>query len=348
MLNTMPLYILIILVSLTLIYTFYLGFNDGANAVATTIATRAMKPHVAIAVAGISKFITPIFLYLFLRDNLAVADTVRGVLQDSIIENSTTDITIPFLIAALTATLIWCFFTYYRKLPNSASHSLMGGLVGSAIASFGINSIHWNTVFFKVLLMAILAPILGLIIGYGFMKFFRKLAKSAPYAINNILKYFQRINVIILASSFSMNNVQKSLGIVLFIMTIGNITNLTGTNMDLLIILLSSGLMLTIGMFFGGYRIINTVGNKIFKLKPYHSAVAQTSTGAIIYVSSLFGVPVSTGQVVASSIMGVGASERISSVQWLTAKKIFISWFITFPISALLGAVLYYIIKLFI
>lgn len=334
--------LLITLVSLTLIYTFYMGFNDGANAVASTITTRAMSPKVAIAVAAVTKFITPLFLYFFL-DNLAVASTVQNVVRSSVMFTYSTDVTYCFLFAGLLGALIWSFFTYYRRLPNSGSHTLMGAIVGSALAAFGFSAIEWNTVIFKVILMAFLAPIFGLVIGYGFMRLFRKLAKRAPLTINSILRNFQKINVIILASSFSLNNVQKSLGVLLLIMTIGNLTSFTGSPHDLFYMLMICGAMLTAGMFFGGYRIINTVGNKLFKLRPYHSVVAQISTGAIVYVSSVFGIPVSTGQVVSSTIMGVGASEQLSGVQWLTAKRIFISWFVTFPISAALGAILYYI-----
>ncbi len=339
----MSIFLLITLVSLTLLYTFYMGFNDGASAVATTITTRAMKPSVAITLAALSKFITPLILYFFIN-NLAVANTVKGLISETSLSGSNIEVTQYFLLAGLIATLLWCFLAYYRQLPNSGSHTLMGGIVGAGIAAFGFNSISWNTVFFKVLLMAILAPVIGLIIGYGFMKLFRKLAKSASIRINFFIRNLQKLNVILLASSFSLNNVQKSLGVLLLIMSVGNLDNITGNGHDLFFMLLICAIMLTGGMFFGGYRIINTVGNKIFKIKPFHSVVAQVSTGAIIYVSSVFGIPVSTGQVVSSSIMGVGASERLSGVQWVTAKKIFISWFITFPISAALGALFYYLI----
>ena len=330
---------------LTLVYTFYMGFNDGANAVASTIATRAMKPRVAIVVAAITKLITSMLLYLIIN-NLAVAKTIHKFIKGDVLVIADSGIAYCFLLAGLLSTLIWSFFTYYRKMPNSSSHTLMGGLVGAGIAAFGFFNIDWNLIVFRVLLMAILAPMLGLGIGYVFMKLFRKMSRSAPRTINGVLMNFQKVNVIILASSLSMNNVQKALGVLFLVMTIGNITSFTGSPHDLLIMLVICGSMLTIGMMFGGYRIINTVGNKIFKLQPYHSVVAQVSTGAIIYASSALGVPVSTGQVVSSTIMGVGASERLSGVQWLTAKRIFISWFVTFPISATLGAVLYYLITM--
>ncbi len=341
----MSILLIIILVSLTLIYTFYLGFNDGANAVASTIATRAMKPMVAITLAAITKFVTPLLLYFFL-DNLSVASTVQRVVSESSIISAPIDSASCFLLAGLLSTLIWSFFTYYRRLPNSASHTLMGGIVGAGIAAFGFSSISWNTVILKVLLMALLAPVIGLFVGFIFMKLFRRMARSAPLKINGAMKNIQKINVVLLASSFSLNNVQKSLGVLLLIMSVGNIGSFTGGQYDIFFMLMLCGAMLTIGMFFGGYRIINTVGNKIFKLQPFHSVVSQVSTGVIIYASSLFGIPVSTGQVVASSIMGVGASERLSGVQWNTAKRIFLSWVITFPISAILGAVIYLLIAL--
>lgn len=336
----------IILILLTLIYTFYLGFNDGANAVASSITTRAMKPRTAIYIAAVTKFVTPLFLFFKIND-LAVADTIkRDLLKAGILENSSTKVGVVFLMAGLLATLIWSFYTYYKELPNSASHTLIGGLVGSAVAAFGFNSVVWGkTVIFKVLIMAIVAPIIGLVIGFLFMRLFRKLAKTAPSAINGVLKHLQKVNVIVLASSFSLNNAQKSYGVLLLIVMVSG-KSLFASSVQNYILLGICGLMLTIGMLFGGYRIINTVGNKIFKLKPFHSVVAQISTGGIVFASSAFGIPVSTGQIVASSIMGVGAAERLSGVQWMTAKKIFISWFITFPISAILGGGLYYLIGL--
>ncbi|MGI6701613.1 MAG: inorganic phosphate transporter [Christensenellales bacterium] len=333
------------LVSLTLIYTFYLGFNDGANAVASTITTRTMSPRTAILLAAASKFITPLILFFFLN-NLAVSETIQKVVSVSVIESGGSNSAYKFLLAGLLATIIWSFFTYFRRLPNSGSHTLLGGIVGSAVAAYGLGAISWNVVLFKVILMAILAPVIALIVGFLFMRLFRKLARSASIKINGIIRNVQVFNVVLLASSFSLNNVQKSLGVLLMIISVGSIPSLTGGSFDIFIMLLVCGAMLTIGMLFGGYRIINTVGNKIFKLKPFHSVVEQISTGVIVYASSFFGIPLSTSQVVASTIMGVGASERLSGVQWLTAKKIFTSWFITFPISFILGALLYLTINL--
>lgn len=334
----------IVLLSLILIFSFYMGYIDGSTAVATTIATRAIKPRTAVMIAALVKFVVPIIAYFL--GQLAVASNMSdNLINNSFFSGIGADKAFAFLLAGLIGTLIWCGVVNIFKVPNSATHSLLGGVIGAGIVAFGFNAVQWTDyVIVNVILMVFLAPIVGLVVGFAFMKLFKYLARYASKSISLVLRIFQRINTLVLAAGFSSNNTQKSLGVFMMMAALGLVNyGELGNYFDLYIVIAIAG-MLTLGMLLGGFQVINTIGRKIFKIQDVHSVVSQMTTNIVMIAVNELGIPVSTGQVMVSSIMGVGAAERVNSVHWMTAGRIVASWFLTLPISGAFGAIMYIII----
>ena len=321
-----------------LAYSFYMGVNDGSNAIATTVVTRAVQPRTAIFIAAFINFVVPIAV--FLLGMLSVADNISGkLIGNGFFDGISQEKAFSFVFSGLLGAIIWGCITFCLRIPNSTSHTLLGGIIGAGIAAFGFKSVQWTDyVLFNVVLMIVLAPVVGLILGFFIMKLVRVLARRANRGINRIMVLLQRLNLLILASSFSSNNAQKSMGIFFLVGAVG----LTAYNASDVPIWIASAL--TLGLLLGGYRVINTVGRKIYKLEPVHSVVAQFTTSVVMITATSLGISLSTGQIMSSSIMGVGAAERINGVHWNTAIRILVSWMLTLPCSAGMGALLYLLI----
>ena len=332
----------IVLFLFVLAYSFYMGINDGSNAIATTVVTRAVQPRTAIFLAAFINFVVPILV--FVLGMLSVADNISGKLIDnSFFAGIDEKKAFSFVFGGLVGAIIWGCITFWLKIPNSTSHTLLGGIIGSGIAAFGFGAVQWTGyVLVNVVLMIVLAPVIGLILGFLLMKLVRSLAKSMNRGLNRIMLLLQRINLVILASAFSSNNAQKSMGIFFLVGAVG----LTAFNSESVPIWIpiSVAAALTFGLLLGGYRVINTVGRKIYKLEPVHSVVAQFTTSVVMLTATSLGISLSTGQIMSSSIMGVGAAERVNGVHWNTAIRILISWILTLPCSAGIGALLYLLV----
>lgn len=321
-----------------------MGYIDGSTAVATTVATRAIKPRTAVIVAAVTKFCVPILAF-FLGQMAVASNMSDSLIDNAAFANISAEKAFAFLISGLTGTLIWCGIVSIFKVPNSASHSLLGGIIGAGIAAFGFSAVQWTRyVIVNVILMVFLAPIIGLVLGFIMMKLFKYLARSASRSISAVLRVLQRINLVVLAGSFSSNNTQKSMGVFMMMAALGLVNyGALVPRFDLYMVIAIAG-ALTLGMLLGGFQVINTVGRKIFKLQDVHSVVAQFTTNIVMIAVTQLGIPVSTGQVMVSSIMGTGAAERVNSVHWNMAGRIVGSWFLTLPIASAFGAVLYLII----
>lgn len=333
----------IIILTLTSLYTLYMGYTDGSNAVATTIVTRAMRPHTAIVVGAVTQLITAVVVYYVYTD-LSVAATVgTGMVSSSFYAGISNAEAFIFILSGILSAIVWGILAYRSTLPNSTSHTLMGGIIGAGISAFGFKAILWSNVFFRIILMIALAPIISIVIGYIINKILKFFMRKAHRTANNVFVLIQRVNVVVLCASFAINNVQKSIGIYFLLVVLG--FDQIPADVPVYIVFIFAA-MLSIGMLLGGYSIVNTVGRKLFKLKPIHSISSQFSTSIVIFLSSRFGIPVSTGQVISSSIMGVGVSERINGVKWPTVKKIMLGWLLTMPFTIAFGAVFYYITRL--
>ncbi len=338
-------YVIVIFI-FAIAYTFYMGFSDGANAVATCVATRAIKPIYAIVIAGVVKFIAPLVICCWIG-NTSVARTVGSLIKSEEFDGLSQKAGFIFLLSTMLATLIWSVICIFTSLPNSTSHTLLGGLVGAGLVSFNFNGVDWSAVGLKVILMVFLTPIMCIVVGYLMDKLFIAICRRMDRRVKKVFKALQVFNVTVLSTSISINNVQKSMGIFLLAMVLCSGQegiSIEAYQFDFWIVAILS-FVIMLGLLFGGYKLIYSVGKKIYRMGTIQSYTAQLATATVALTCSFTGIPVSTGQVVSSSIIGVGISERISGVHWTRVKKIFINWIATFPIAMCVGALICLILK---
>jgi len=319
----------IILIVLALIFDFLNGFNDSSNIVATIIFSRALPPRTALILTAVAEFSGP---FLF---GVAVAKTIgAGIVPAE-------SINVLMLIAAVFSAIIWDLFAWYFGIPSSSSHALIGGLVGAV--GFGASfSVIQLSGLGQVLIALFASPILGLLVGYLMMKLILFLARKASMKINFFFKNAQIITGVGLALSHGANDAQKTMGIItLALLTAGKIDHF---EVPLWVIALSAG-AIALGTSIGGWRLIRTLGSKFYKIRPVHGFAAQISSAAVILSAALLGGPVSTTQVVSSTIMGVGSAERINKVRWGVAGNIATAWLLTIPVTGLLAGLIYTILK---
>ncbi len=328
---------IVALLALTTIYTFYMGYTDGSNAVATCITTKAMHPRFAIYLSAAIQFITVIVLYFVVQDMSVAATIGKGMIKASAYEGLSAKGAFIFMFSALLSAILWSLITFFLKQPNSTSHTLLGGIIGAGIGSFGFGAILWSNVLVRIVLMIFLAPIISVLIGFLINKLLRRIALRAGVGSGKVVKVLQWFNVVFLSAAISVNDAQKSFGIYLLLFTVG-LTTIATPPVYLPFVF---GAALSFGMIFGGYRIIVTIGQKLFKIKPLMSLSSQIATNIVIFSSSALGIPISTGQVISSTVVGIGISERARGVKWLTVKRIVLGWIITMPATVLFGAVFY-------
>ena len=320
------------IVTLVLIFDFINGFHDSANSIATVVSTKVLSPIAAVTLAAIFNFLA------FLFFPLKVATTIgKGVINPDII-------TLNLIAAAVTAAIIWNLMTWWWGLPSSSSHTLVGGLVGAAVAGNGWGSVVYAGVF-KIAVFIVVAPVLGMIISYFIsILVIHIVKKHSPFGVD---KHFRRLQLFS-ASAFSLghggNDAQKSMGIIWVAMIAsGRVAN--DAPIDLWIVL-SCQAAIALGTLFGGWRIVKTMGQKITKLKPFEGFCAETAGAVTLFMATHFGIPVSTTHTITGAIIGVGATKRASAVKWGVTTKIFWAWIITIPVSAVIGALLFYIFQM--
>ena len=325
------LFIFGLLLFLALTFDFLNGFHDSANVVATMIASRALSPRFALALASIANLIGPLLF------GTAVAKTVgEGIVASE-------SITITVVIAALLSASLWNIVTWWFGIPSSSSHALVGGLVGGAIAFGGLDMVIWGGVL-VVFAALFLSPILGFVFGWIILRLTLFLVRGATPKISITFNRLQLFTATALALSHGTNDAQKTMGII----TLGLVTlGLQEVFYVPLWVILASATSIGLGTAFGGWRIIKTLGGKFYRIRPIHSLTSQASSAGVILGASLLGGPVSTTHVVSSSIVGVGAAERMSKVRWSNLTDIGMAWLVTIPITTLLAAALYYILRIF-
>jgi PiT family inorganic phosphate transporter len=325
-----------IVAALVLLFAFTNGFHDAANVVATIIMTRALSPRKALLIAAVCEFIAPFFL------GVAVAKVIGEDIVDLSGFGPTTLLTsAAFIIAALVGAIGWNFITWVFGFPSSSSHALVGGMVGAVLAAYGAGKILWGGILYVVLSL-IISPLLGLVFGYIILRTVLYLSRNATPRINYLFNRMQIPTSIALALSHGANDVQKSIGLLTMSMVI--LGRFHAFHIPFWIIF-SCGMATALGTASGGWRIIKTVGSKIYRLRSVHAFCTQTSSAIVILGASLVGGPVSTTHVVSSSIMGVGAGYRASAVRWGVAKNIIMAWFITIPASGLLAALTFFLTR---
>lgn len=318
----------ITIVILGLAFDYINGFHDTANAIATSVSTKALSPRAAIIVAASLNFLGAL-------SGTAVAATIgKGIIKPEIV-------TPEVLIAALIGAIFWNIFTWYFGIPSSSSHALIGGLVGAALAGFGPNEISWNG-FIKIFSGLLTTPVISLVVGSIIMYLLFWIFKnSSPAKTNRQFRRLQIITACMASFAHGSNDAQKTMGIITMSLVSAGI--LTTFTVPLWVKILCA-MAMAAGTATGGWKIIRTMGGKIFRIEPINGFAADFASSLVIFVSSKMGVPVSTTHVVSSSIMGVGVAKRMKGVRWNIAKQIIIAWFVTIPSAAVVAAIFYTVI----
>jgi PiT family inorganic phosphate transporter len=323
---------LYIVIALVLVFDFINGFHDSANSIATVVSTKVLSPFAAVCMAAFFNFIA------FLVFEPKVALTIgKGVINPDVIS-------LTVIASALVAAITWNLITWWLGLPSSSSHTLVGGLVGAAVASSGWSSVIMSGVI-KIVLFIVIAPVLGMLMSFvisALVIFISR--KKSPSGVD---KHFRRLQLLS-AAAFSLghggNDAQKSMGII-WVALIA--TGLATKNDPIAMwIVLSCQAAIALGTLMGGWRIVKTMGQKITKLKPFEGFCAESAGAITLFGATHFGIPVSTTHVITGAIMGAGARKGVSAVKWGVSLKIFWAWLLTIPVSAVVGASMYFFLNM--
>jgi len=320
---------IILLIALSLVFDYLNGFHDSSNIVATMIASRALSGRQALTLVAIAEFIGP---FLF---GVAVATTLGNeILNVGVIK-------LPVTFAALGAAIIWNLLTWWLGIPSSSSHALVGGLIGAAVVENGFEVVKLAGLG-KVVLALFISPPLGLFVGYLVMKIVLLLVRGTKPNVNTFFKQIQIVTAVTLALSHGTNDAQKTMGVI----TMGLVAAgaLDKFQVPFWVIALSAS-AIALGTWTGGWRLIRTLGGKFYKIRPIHGFTVQIASASVILGAALLGGPVSTTQVVSSTILGVGSAERVSKVRWGVVRQIVIAWFTTIPFAAILAGSILWVIK---
>ena len=322
---------LYIVIALVIIFDFINGFHDSANSIATVVSTKVLSPVAAVSMAAFFNFIA------FLVFPLKVATTIgKGVINPDVIN-------LTVIASALIAAIAWNLITWRLGLPSSSSHTLVGGLVGAAVASSGWGSVVMAGVI-KIVLFIVIAPLLGMIMSFIISAIVIFLARN--HSPSGVDKHFRRLQLIS-AAAFSLghggNDAQKSMGIIWVALIVTGFAT-KNDQIDLWIVL-SCQAAIALGTLLGGWRIVKTMGQKITKLKPFEGFCAETAGALTLFGATQFGIPVSTTHVITGAIIGAGARKGVSAVKWGITTKIFWAWILTIPVSGVVGSLMFYLLN---
>jgi PiT family inorganic phosphate transporter len=322
--------LLICVILLSLVFDFMNGLNDSSNVVATMISSRAYSPRVALGVTALANFVGP---FIF---GVAVAETIGNGVVDS------QSINLVVILAALCSAILWDLLALRLGLPSSSSHALIGGLVGATVIGVGWQAIKLQGLT-RVLIALLASPIIGFMFGWLILNVTLLLCWKAKPSINVFFKRSQIVTGVTLALSHGTNDAQKTMGLItLALVTAGYLKVFIVPQWVIFI----CATAIAAGTFVGGWSLIRTLGVRMFKIRPVDGFSSQLASTSVILGASLLGGPVSTTQVVSSSIMGVGAAGRLNKVRWGVARDIGIAWLLTIPVSGLLGAGIYWLLSL--
>ncbi len=328
-----PIFLLLcVVVALTLIFDYINGFHDAANAIATVVSTRVMRPTTAVIYGAVLNFMGALM-------GTEVAATIGKGLVDA------ESITMVTVLCTVMAAIIWNLMTWWKGLPTSSSHALIGSLLGATYFSSadGFDNIHIGAVFEKVIMPMVTSPLLGFVFGFALMTGLIWLVWRKKMPKTN--RRFGRLQILsagFMALSHGHNDAQKSMGIIALALVLAY----PGEEFTVpLWVILTCAIAMALGTLSGGWRIIRTLGSKMIKLQPIHGFAAETTASMIITGASQFGIPVSTTQVISSSILGVGATKRLSAVRWGIVGNILWAWVLTLPLTFLFAGILMMLIR---
>ncbi len=323
---------LIAIVVIALVFDYTNGFHDAANAIATAVSTRALTPRAALLMAAVANLIGALV-------STGVAKTVGS----GIIAAPTGGSGLVLVFSGLVGAITWNLITWYYGLPSSSSHALIGGLVGAAVAA--ANDVKWNGVFDSVVVPMILSPLIGFSVAYLLMlALLWGFRRGNPQRIGRGFRHAQIGSAAAMAFGHGLQDAQKTMGVIV----LGLVTFGSQTDFDVpLWVKLAAALAISLGTYAGGWRIMRTLGRRVIELDPPRGFAAETTAAGVLYTTAfVYQVPVSTTHTITSSIMGVGATRRLSAVRWGVARTIVAAWVVTIPAAALVAAVVYQLVRL--
>jgi PiT family inorganic phosphate transporter len=334
--------LLIVVIVVTLIFDFINGFHDAANAIATVVSTGVLPVRTAVILAGIANFAGAIM-------GTAVAKTIANGFTDPAM------VTLQVVLATLIGAIVWNLLTWWYGIPSSSSHALIGGLCGAVVAHGGIDAFKWPKLVEKVLVPLVVSPLFGFVLAIVVMVtllwIFRKVR---PAIVNSTSRSMQLVSAMVMATAHGSNDAQKSMGIMMLALLIYAQTEGVAPLPAWAIaspdevprwVVISCGLAIGLGTMGGGKKIIKTMGTKIIRISPLQGFAAEMSGAATIFAASHYGIPLSTTHCINSSIMGVGASRRISAVRWGVAGNMMVAWVLTIPATATIAAVTQWLLE---
>ena len=323
-------YLIFVVIILALVFDFINGFHDTANAIATSVSTRALNPNHATIMAACLNFFGAMV-------STGVAKTIGGdiVSFPGLIDEKV-------IIAALTGAIFWNLLTWWVGLPSSSSHALIGGLIGAVLISVGVEGLNLYGIG-KIILALILSPAIAFVTGIVIMNIiFRVFERYSPHVLNDKFRKMQVVSAAMIAFSNGSNDAQKSMGIITLALFSGGFISEFEVPTYVKVM---CALAMAMGTATGGWRIIKTVGGKIFKLEPPSGFAADLNSSSVVFGATLLNLPVSTTHVVSGSIMGVGTAKRINAVHWNVAQQMVKAWGITIPITAAIGASAFFLVE---
>ena len=319
--------LLVLVVAIALAFDFTNGFHDTANYVATWVGTRALSPRPAVLISAAANlagaFVTT-----------AVATTVgKGLINTSLVTQQT-------VLAALFGAIAWNLFTWRAGLPSSSTHALIGGLIGAALVRSGTAGVEWSGLWHKVIVPGAVSPVIGFAGAFALLVLiYRLLHRLTPGVAHRGFRTGQLFSGTWVAFTHGANDAQKTMGVIaLALYTHGSISSFYIPNW----VKITAGLTIAAGTYVGGWRIIRTLGQRIYKMQPEDGFAAQIAAGTTLYAGTHLGFPISTTHVVSGSVMGAGAARRLSAVRWGVAGNIVVAWLVTLPAAAIVAAALYY------
>jgi PiT family inorganic phosphate transporter len=316
---------LVAVVVVALFFDFTNGFHDTANAIATSVSTRALPPRTAVLIAAILNFVGAFVSF-------AVAATIaKGIVNPDAI-------TLNVILAGLVGAITWNLITWFLGLPSSSSHALIGGVAGSAIAASGTDVINWDGIWDKVVKPGILSPVAGFAVAFALMiGIVWIVRRRSPSRVNRVFRRGQIVSGSFVAFTHGTNDAQKTMGIIALALIVSGHLNEDFSRPPSWVIV-SSATAMALGTYAGGWRIIKTMGTRIAKIDPPQGFAAQTACAGILWTTAHYGFPVSTTQTITGSVMGSGATRGFNAVRWGIAGNIAVAWVLTLPAAGLVGA----------
>lgn len=332
--------VLILIIILGLLFDYINGFHDAANSIATIVSTKVLTPFQAVIWAAFFNFVA-FFIAKYIIGDFGIANTV----SKTVIERY---ITLPVILSGLIAAIVWSLFTWWKGIPSSSSHTLIGGFAGAAVMANGFESIHLGIIL-KILSFIILAPVIGMIVAFVFTVLVLYLCKKVhPHTAEMWFRRLQLLSSALFSIGHGLNDSQKVIGIIAAAMIAAHAQGLElGVKCIADLpdwVAFSCFTAISLGTMSGGWKIVKTMGSRITKVTPLEGVVAETAGAFTLYLTEYLKVPVSTTHTITGAIVGVGATKRLSAVRWRVTRNLVIAWILTIPVSALLAAIIYCVV----